>query len=131
MAGELSEDIKDFVYRYISSAEQLEVLLFLRDHADSFWSVDAINQRFQSSPSSIERRLKELKASGFLTTRDESSLEYHYEPRTTKLNQHLARMAEVYSTRRISIIELIFTKPIDRIKDFADAFKLKEDNEDG
>jgi predicted transcriptional regulator len=131
MADELSEDIKNFVYRYISSVEQLEVLLFLKDHPDSFWSVEAITQRFQSSPSSIERRLKELQSLGFLTTREGAQREYHYEPQPDELKDSVARMADVYATRRISIIELIFTKPFGRIRDFADAFKLKEDKEDG
>jgi biotin operon repressor len=126
--GDLPPEVKEFIGRYILSVEQLEVLLFLRENAQQFFSAQAVSKHLRSSPRSIQKRLEELKQQGFLTTRGE---EYRFEPNET-LAKQVDHLAAVYVERRISIIELIFNRPLSAIRDFADAFKLKkEDPKDG
>jgi hypothetical protein len=43
--------------------------------------------------------------------------------------QSIERLAELYKERRVSIISLIYSKPHQQVQAFADAFKIRKDND--
>jgi hypothetical protein len=55
---------------------------------------------------------------------------YRYAPRTDDLGQAVAQLAREYPVYRVSIVNLIFSKPIDKIRTFADAFRFTKDETD-
>lgn len=40
------------------------------------------------------------------------------------------RLAEAYASSRARVIDLIFSKPADKLRHFSDAFKLRKEEED-
>lgn len=68
MQGEgIPEDVKQFIYRHISSVMQLEMLLFLYNHSSQKWSITALVLELRVDPGCIETELEDL-CSGWLIT---------------------------------------------------------------
>lgn len=88
-----------------------------------------ISEELRTSLESAEKRLKTLCRSHILKC--EKTL-YIYKPHNPDLHKIVDEVEKAYKERRFSIIELIFSKPMDRIQTLADAFELrKEKDEDG
>jgi hypothetical protein len=123
----LPENIQRFISSYISSVEQLEVLLLLSDSPDRFWSTKDVFQAIQSNESSITERLHGLALNGFLELESAATRRYRFNPSSKELAQNVAELKQTYAVRRVKVIGAIFAKPPDRIRSFADAFKLRKD----
>lgn len=123
-----TKEINQFVNEYFDSVEQLEVLLLLRDHQNKEWTAAAVSNELRSAPESVAKRLHDLHAKKFLILKTEQESLYRYQPQTERLTQLMDDLAQAYRVRRFSIINLIFSKPPDVIRNFAEAFKIKKDD---
>jgi predicted transcriptional regulator len=122
--GGPADPVLAFVDRFIESVEHLEILLLLAAH-DRNWSVAEIFQRIQSSQASVEQRLQTLVAAGLLS-KDANSL-YRFTPKDPETQKLVNDLAEAYKTRRVRVIEAIYTRKTDAVRTFADAFKFRKD----
>lgn len=127
----ISEDVKRFISAYIDSVELLEVLLLIRRVGEKEWSADSISRELRSNPSSVTKRLTDLRARGLVSVKEESPPLYYYHPETEALDSAIQGLAEAYAERQARVIDLIFSKPIDTLRDFSDAFKLKREDKNG
>lgn len=127
----ISQEVKDFITAHINSVEQLEVLLLLRAHADQEWDPAALSRELRIDVNSAATRLADLHAHKLLTLREESDLLYQFNPDTSELRRLVDQLAEIYIERRVTVINLIYSKPLDNILIFAEAFRLKKEKPDG
>jgi hypothetical protein len=56
---------------------------------------------------------------------------YRFRPQTPELDQITRRLAACYREKRTTVITLIFSRPADAVRSFANAFKLKKGPSDG
>jgi hypothetical protein len=126
MASEIPSEVKQFVTKYITSLDQLEILLLVSALPDREWSADAVYKVVMSNPGVVAERLENLVKAGLLKCSGTPPL-YSYGPRTAELGNQVAALSAVYKTKRHKVIELIYVQPADSIKAFADAFKFKQD----
>ena len=124
----LPEDVHRFLYHNIDSVEQLEVLLLLRQGPERGWTAEEIARLLYSHPSSILHRLSSLAGRGLL--REVEPACYQYAPRSTELHETVRRVAEIYRERRVAVITLIASKPIENVRAFSDAFRFRRKKED-
>lgn len=125
----ITEDVKQFIFGHISSVMQLEVLLFLANHAQREWTVGALVKEFRVDPRWVETELGELCAHGLLQCeKREGASEgaYRYTPRTPELEQAVVGLTKAYADRRVTVTSLIYSKPDDNIRVFADSFRLRK-----
>jgi hypothetical protein len=128
----LSEDVKKFITEHINSLEQLEILLLLHRHRQQEWTAQDVSQELRLSPTSAAMRLADLERRGLLTVRESSDLFYYcYQPQKSDFEPTVDGLAELYPDYRFTIINLIFSKPLDKVQTFADAFKFREDKDNG
>jgi hypothetical protein len=52
---------------------------------------------------------------------------YVYRPESAELARLVDKLAEMYRERRVAVITAVYTKPIDKIRSFADAFRLRKE----
>jgi hypothetical protein len=129
---ELHEDVKRLVREHILSVEQLEILLFPRSRSDREFDVKGISDEIRTSERSAAARLADLEARGFLAARnDAGGTWYRYNPVTGWLRHAVDLLEKAYAERRYTIIDLIFSKPIENLKVYADAFRFRKDDSDG
>jgi hypothetical protein len=124
----LPEDVQRFLHQNIDSVEQLEVLLLLWRTPERGWSSEEVATAVYSHPSSIARRLALLLGQGLLREREQGC--YQYAPRSAELHHTVTRLDHAYRERRVAVITLIASKPIDNIRAFSDAFRIRRKKED-
>jgi hypothetical protein len=124
----LPEDVHRFLHQNIESVEQLEVLLLLWRAPERGWTSDDVATAVYSHPSSVVRRLAMLLGQGLLREREPGC--YQYAPRTADLHDTVTRLDHVYRERRVAVITLIASKPIENVRAFSDAFRIRRKKED-
>jgi hypothetical protein len=122
---EFTPEFRTFINKNINSIEQIEVLLILRANPERVWNVDEISAIMRSSPNSIRSRLVGL-VSRKLSRGEADGFKY---AASGRLHDMVEVLAEEYGRRRFSVIELVFSRP-DAARQFADAFRLREDEEE-
>lgn len=123
--------VQRFISTHIDSIEKLEVLLLLRSRADREWNAREVSQELRITEASSAARLEDLTERRLLEEREGSPPSYRYSPVSSEDAQDVTALQETYSTRRVSVISYIFSKPLDKVRGFADAFRLKRDKDDG
>jgi hypothetical protein len=128
----LPSDVRRFIDTYISSVEQLEILLLLWSAPAEEWSARRVSDTLRTCESSAAHRLADLAVHGLLTTRSESPALYRYSSRGDSVDRTVAALSAVYAEFRYRVIDAIFAKPTDKLRVYADAFRIrKEDDGDG
>jgi hypothetical protein len=124
----LPEDVHRFLYQNIESVEQLEVLLLLWRTPERGWTSDEVAIAVYSHPSSVVRRLAILLGQGLLREREPGC--YQYAPGTADLHDTVTRLDHVYHERRVAVITLIASRPIENVRAFSDAFRMRRKKEE-
>lgn len=123
--SEFSDTLKQFIAKHINSVEQLEVLLLLKRTAPREWTADQVSQEMTTSRYAAEGRLHDLHARGLFVFREENQVLYfRYDP-ANPADKAVSELGEVYAQRRTTVITMIFSKPVDGITRFADAFRIR------
>jgi hypothetical protein len=117
----ISDQLARFVASHIVSVEQLEILLLLRQHRDRALTASELNDVIRSSESSVGSRLVDLERRG-LVRREQTR--FRYQP-PSELEELLSDLAAAYAEQRYTVIDLIFAKGNDKLRVFADAFKVR------
>ncbi len=123
--------VQRFISTHIDSIEKLEVLLLMRTRAEREWTAQDVSQELRITGASATARLEDLTARRLLVVVTGSPARYRYSPASAEDDQDIAALQETYGTRRVSVISFIFSKPLDRVRGFAEAFRLKRDKDDG
>lgn len=117
--------MQQVIARYVHSVEQLEILCLFVEEPERTWSEAEVFRRIQSSRESVSRHLGFFATDLFLA--GDSSAGYHFSPRTPELTRQAAELVKTYREKRVAIVEAIYKAPLDPIRDFADAFKIRKD----
>lgn len=131
MADPLPRDVKRFINKHIHSVTQLELLLHLHDNPGEAVTPETAARELRLGEEHAVSLLHDLRTRGLLATHEgEGEDGYRYEPRTRDLARQVQATAKVYPAYRHRIIQLIFSKPPESVTNFAQAFRIRKD-EDG
>jgi hypothetical protein len=127
----LPSEVKKMIGEHIVSVEQLEILLLLHRRPETEWDAASLATELRTSERSAAARLADLATRGFAGVRDDrGTARYRYGP-PNGLRRDVELLANAYAERRYTIIDLIFSKPIENLKVYADAFRFRKDPTDG
>lgn len=129
MNGGIPDNVRSFVLQHIDSVAGLEVLLLVHDHRGRAWTPDEAAAELRIEPMAAESRLADLRDHGLVA--GDAAAGFTFSPRTAAQGAAVADLARCYQTHRVAVITLIFSKPSDRIRSFADAFRLRRGEDDG
>lgn len=118
---DITPEIREFVARYVSSVGDLEALLLLHGRGPEGLTAEQVAERLYTNVDSEARRLAELAAKGLLAANGGRFTFSPVNPAHEGLMRHLEAL---YRTRRVSMISLIYSKPLKNVRDFSDAFRL-------
>jgi DNA-binding MarR family transcriptional regulator len=124
MSSDLPVDVKEFIGKHIHSVAQLEVLLMLRREPDRTWTLEQLTNGLYLQSQMVARLLTDIVQRGFAVQEQGS---FRYQPANDEERQLIDRLAHMYQERRVAVITEIFSKPIDVVKAFADAFRLRKE----
>ena len=118
-------DIKLLLTESIDSVAHLEVLLMLFQNPTKLWDADAVGKELRSNRTAATIQLENLARQGFLKSTD--SKNFRYETENQELNKKVEQLVQLYQEKPVAIISCIYERPTDKLKGFADAFKIKKD----
>ncbi|MEO5728861.1 MAG: hypothetical protein ABI134_11560 [Byssovorax sp.] len=108
----ISESLRLFITTHINSIEELEVLVLLRATEEREWSAAQISRELGASVPWIQERLADLASRGFLSIQEAGSEPlYRYAPSTRESRAQVEDLALTYKQRRLSVINLVYSKP--------------------
>jgi hypothetical protein len=123
---EIPTQLQLFLEERIHSVAQLELLLLLRSNPAKAWTLDEASRALAVPAEMAGSQLGELQVAGLLESMGNPS-SLRYRPQTRELDELVASLAQLYQERRVSVITLIYSKPVDKVRTFADAFRLRKD----
>ena len=126
----IARDVQRFVHEHLTSVAQLEILLLLHDKAGEEFSAEEIAEMLRIDPAWAEAELSRLASRGMFSKAGADPPRYSFNPARPGDAGVVADLSRVFSTHRVSVITLIFSRPSDSVGSFADAFKLRS-NDDG
>jgi len=124
MAADVPKEIQRFISDYIQTLEQLEVLLLVAALPDRAWTVDGVFQVVQTNREVVQARLDEFVGRGLMHV---AAGEYRYAPQTPELARQVAATSEFYKLRRHTMVEFIYSRPDDELRNFSDAFRFRKE----
>jgi predicted ArsR family transcriptional regulator len=131
MPDRLPEAVRRLLDR-IDSVAQLEVLLLLQRTAPDEWSARQLGEELRIEPAWAIEQLEFLRERGMLAESEPGAGVYRFQPATPELAKAIEALAAHYADRRVAVVALLYSKPTDHIRVFADAFRIRrEDGEHG
>lgn len=124
MDKRIPEDIREFLLDCIETVSQLELLLVIYQFKDKKWSAATVSRELRTNPSMAAKQMETLSSKGILKKEDDL---FSYSPDSELTHHKVEKLFELYHERPVAIVTFIFTKPEEKLKGFADAFKLKKD----
>jgi hypothetical protein len=118
-------DLPQFIARHIGSVEQLEILCLLWGTPQKVWSVQDVFRVIQSSETSVADHLARFLKEGFVVLNGEGRFRYH--PTRPEMDHCVAELVKAYQERRVAVVEMIYQRRPETLRDFANAFKLRKD----
>jgi hypothetical protein len=120
----IPQEVETFIAENVDSIEKLEVLLFLRGEREQRWTPATLSRELRRNPDSVGRSLGQLLRRGLLEGSEGDG--YRFAPADARVASQVDRLAEIYTTRRVAIVQLIVSNPMDSVTTFADAFRLRK-----
>ena len=123
----IPEHVNDLLRRHFTSASEIEVLLVLvRDPRP--WSQQELARRLVINDDHVVTLLRALVRAGLVVERDGA---YLFEPSRRKDRAAVEALERIYDSYRVRIIHIVLSTPVDPLRHFADAFRLRstEDQE--
>jgi hypothetical protein len=128
--SDISPAIRDFIAEHIDSVLQLEVLLLLFAHRARQFTANDISNELRIDPNWVAGQLSRMCAMGILICITQANvMTYQYQPAKPHVDATITGLADAYAQRRVSVVSLIFNKPTDALRNFADAFRLRKDKD--
>jgi hypothetical protein len=107
----------------ITSVWALELLLFLKRHRASAWSVEQLVRELRGSSPLIADLVISLHRGGLV---EEAGGAYRYAPASDEIRSLVDQLERLSSERPLAVRNAILAAPHDKIQVFADAFKIKK-----
>lgn len=118
------DDVLAFVAATIKSVWALELLLLLRGARNRGWDADGLVRELRASTVVVQDALAGLLSSG-LVAMDETG-QFRYHPASQQLDGFAAQTETLYRAKPLSVINAIATAPNEKLRIFAESFRLKE-----
>jgi hypothetical protein len=131
LADDASPKVSEFLRDYVSSYEELEVLLLLAREARD-WSADELAQALRAPSDSIAAAAESLvEVGGLVDARAVSGQKrFVFAAKTDELRAQVAELDRAYAERRLAIVQIMTANAVDRVRGaairrFADSFRLE------
>ena len=124
----LSTRVKEFLAKYVSSAELLDILMLMHREPDQVWTAESVSNRVFTVPQAAERRLEELEAVGLVRKNPDAPGTFVINDSNDAVKTSLADVRAAYEANRVEVVGAVFTMRADPLQSFSDAFRLRGDS---
>src|SRR5581483_8628520 len=123
----LSARLVAFIGAHIRSVDDLVLLMAMVDAPDRWWDAELVRRDVGLPPSLARTALDRFASANLLDIRVTGDVRYQLRPGTSELTSAVAEFAEAYRSNPAAVIRAVTQAPR-RIRDFADAFRIRKDD---
>lgn len=127
----LAPELLQFVGGHVRSLEELELLVLLLGTPDEWWSAERTAAELGLPRATTARALEALSSRNLLDARVADAVVFRYGPVTPELDALARTLAAVHREQRVAVTALVLGRSADRIRGFADAFRIRKEPKDG
>jgi hypothetical protein len=127
----ISQNLRRFINDHITSVAQLEMLLAMRNDPSRRWSSDQLARELRTEPAWVLQQAQNLRDRGLLESSAADDPQFRYAPRTPELDALVTALAQAYLLHRVTVIELVYSKPPEAMRALSDAFRFRKDRPSG
>ena len=124
--SELPDVVTRDVDLYIDNLDSLEVVMLLYREQTRGWTADQVASRLKISARVARRELERMSTRGIAILGDA----FRFDGSDPDRAAAVARVAAIYGTRRIELINYVASQTLKRIQSIADAFRIKKEMND-
>lgn len=128
-ASSLPDDVRDLILGKIATVWQLEILLQLFEARPQYLTIAELVKSLHLEREPLSEQVKALQAFGLADQKSDPQVAFAYASTSAQEDQAVAALAAAYSNRPVSVISLIYSRPAEKIRTFADAFRLRQEKE--
>jgi hypothetical protein len=125
VGNHIPEEVLSFLSTYIDSAFRLDILLLLMSQPERWLTAQDVARELRLFPEPVARELQALSEHGLIEGTTEPAATFRYRPSCTELDRVARLLERTYAERRTTVVTLIYSRPNDKLRGFADAFKLR------
>jgi len=118
----LKSPLEAFLATHIDSVETLEILLLLA-RGKALWPTESIAETLGLEADVTAERIEALVASGLVARVGTGC---RFSPGREETRELVAELAREYSEHRANVINVIYSANLERLRRFADAFRLRK-----
>jgi hypothetical protein len=119
--------VRSFIATHIRSLQDLHLLIGMACAPDRWWDEDTAVRELGFDRRAARAGLEHLAAHNLLEIRVTDDVRYQYRPGTADLEAAVAAAVDTYRSNPVALWRLAPSPRERRIRDFADAFKVKRD----
>lgn len=123
MASSVSRELETFLRERLTSSEQIEIVLLLRQDTARSWTAPEVSTTLGTPAESTAMRLFLLASNGVIIFEGSGTPRYRYTGADAAIVDELA---EIWTERRDALSGIVDLGTRDPLRSFADAFKLKK-----
>lgn len=97
----------------------------LRQDPDRAWTAQELARELRTNASMVENQMRELGA--LVATIGGTPYRFKYNKESDAVDADVVALIEHVRTHSRAVLDAIYNQPIDTIRSFADAFKIKKD----
>jgi hypothetical protein len=125
----LPPEIADFARQYIGSLEDLQVLMTCLDGRDRWWDAATMGREIGIGTTTARRALDHLARGNLLDIRITGDVRYQFNPGTEELLTAAQAFAAAYRSNPVAVVQLVAGTARRSVRDFADAFRIRRDDD--
>lgn len=124
MPDNIPQEVRQFIEQHIESVPQLESLLLLRQQPEREWEAADVAKALYIPEKAAATLLADFIRRGFAIMPPHGPSKAVYRPRDAGTDRLIAEVESTYHARRVAVISLIYSKPLNKVQTFADAFRF-------
>jgi len=121
----MEKDLVEFLQDSFGSVWSLEILLALHREPKRVWSAEDLIAELRSSQAVVQQGIDNLLAAGLVV--EEQGGAVRYGPASAGQDALVQRLEDAYRVKPAAVRRLIIQSPAEKLKTFADAFKIVKD----
>ena len=125
----ISEDLKRFIKEQIQTVSTLEVLLLLHHHQPKALSLAEVANELGFEDDIVGAQLAALEAIELVIPSSTKQAKYKYRPNNEAVGSMVDQLAANYCRQRVPILSMILSEHPNRVRLFADAFRIIRRND--